>query len=181
MAKRKLTVEVPLTPEAFVAGLAGLPVSGGVAGDGLVVDLLPDAGLQRCRLSVRGGTATWVQRVSVQERSLTARMVQGDFSRLEISWTAEEDGTGATAATMVADFGTNVPHFAGAIESATGRVLARVALAQARAVAGVARVTGGASALADPEPVLTAPPRATTHHDSRHDSQHDSKEAGRAA
>ena len=163
MPKRKLTVEVPVTPEAFVAGLAALPVSGRVPDGDLTVDLLPAAGLQRCRLAVRGGFASWVQRVEVGPRSLTATQVDGDFSRLEIAWTAEEHRDGATVV-MSADFATSVPHFAGAIDSAAGRMLVRAGLAQSIAVAGTARVTGGRSALADPEPVLTAAPHRVGAH-----------------
>ncbi|MBF8191533.1 SRPBCC family protein [Nonomuraea sp. K274] len=102
-------------------------------------------GLREWVLAFRGGTATWVQRSRRAEPyRIEFEQVGGDFQHLKGAWTA----TGREAGYEVS-YGTSVPHLAGAIDSAAGRVLIRTAHQIMSAVAGPARVTAGGHLLRD--------------------------------
>jgi hypothetical protein len=68
--------------------------------------------------------------------------VSGDFQHLKGSWTST-DGPGGSEVVFEVSYSTSVPHLAGAIDSAVGRVLLRSAHQVISAVGGPARVTAG--------------------------------------
>jgi ribosome-associated toxin RatA of RatAB toxin-antitoxin module len=117
-------------------------------------------GSRRWVLAFRGGTATWTQRsaraAGAQPYRIEFEQVTGDFQRLRGSWTCTDTPDGCEVVFEV-DYGTSVPHFAGAIDSAVGRVLVRGAHRILSAIGGPVRVTRGGHHLADlPESFLPA-------------------------
>ncbi|MGN9840959.1 type II toxin-antitoxin system RatA family toxin [Nonomuraea sp. H19] len=123
---------------AFPAYAAGL-ISVSDAGDGL----------REWVLAFRGGTATWVQRSRRAEPyRIEFEQVSGDFQHLKGAWTATDLAGGCEVGYEVS-YSTSVPHFAGAIDSAAGRVLIRTAHQIMSAVAGPVRVTVGGHLLRD--------------------------------
>ncbi len=108
-------------------------------------------GLRTWVLAFRGGTATWTQGTRGVEGDplrLEFAQVKGQFQHLVGSWSAADTADGCEI-TFEVRFSTSVPHLAGAIDSAVGRVLVRTAHQIISAVGGPARVTVGATLLWD--------------------------------
>ncbi|NRQ40082.1 hypothetical protein HII36_50910 [Nonomuraea sp. NN258] len=114
-------------------------------------------GLSRWVLAFRGGTATWTQRSrAAKPNRIEFVQVDGDFQGFGGAWTVTELDGGCEVAYEVG-YRTSVPHLAGAIDSAVGRVLVRTAHQIISAVGGPARVTAGGHHLRDlPEGVPSA-------------------------
>ncbi|GAB3113207.1 hypothetical protein GCM10027160_16540 [Streptomyces calidiresistens] len=104
-------------------------------------------------LGFRGGTATWTQRTRLVGEGPTPNRIEflgvsGDFQQLMGSWTVTELPRGCEIDYEV-HYRTSVPHLAGAIDSAVGRVLVRTAHRIITAVGGPARITAGEHHLRD--------------------------------
>jgi ribosome-associated toxin RatA of RatAB toxin-antitoxin module len=99
-------------------------------------------------LSFRGGVARWTQQNRVTPGRIDFTQTDGDFQSYEGHWTATDGPDGCTVEFAVR-YRTSVPHLAGAIESAAGRVLTRTGLAVLTGVCGPARVTRGHHFLQD--------------------------------
>ncbi|MCE7082337.1 type II toxin-antitoxin system RatA family toxin [Streptomyces sp. ST2-7A] len=113
-----------------------------------------DTGPHTWVLGFRGGTATWTQRTRlVGEGGQTPRRIEflrvsGEFQQLMGAWTVTELPQGCEIDYEV-HYRTGVPHLAGAIDSAVGRVLVRAAHRIITAVGGPARITAGEHHLQD--------------------------------
>jgi hypothetical protein len=111
-------------------------------------------GLRQWVLAFRGGTASWVQRSravaggSHPSHRIEFEQVSGDFQDLKGAWTATSLPDGCEVRFDVR-YSTSVPHLAGAIDSAVGRVLIRSAHQIISAVAGSVRVTAGGQFMED--------------------------------
>lgn len=108
-------------------------------------------GLRTWVLAFRGGAATWTQGTRPgADNPLRVEFAQisGQFQHLYGAWTAVDTADGCEV-TYEVDFRTNVPHLAGAIDSAVGRVLVRTAHQLLTAAGGPARVTKGSHLLWD--------------------------------
>ncbi len=121
-------------------------------------------GLQQWELTFRNKSARWVQRTwrsgdPQQPNRIEFEQVTGDFQHLRGSWTTRDVPEGCEF-TFEVNYATSVPHLAGAIDSAVGRVLVRSAYQVLRAVGGPAHVTAGGHYLWD-LPVKLAPAATT--------------------
>jgi polyketide cyclase/dehydrase/lipid transport protein len=108
-------------------------------------------GLRTWVLAFRGGAATWTQgtrRAADNPLRVEFAQLSGQFQQLVGSWTATDTADGCEVSYEVR-FSTSVPHLAGAIDSAVGRVLVRAAHQVLSAVGGPARVTKGEQFLSD--------------------------------
>ncbi|GAA3849793.1 hypothetical protein GCM10022243_14650 [Saccharothrix violaceirubra] len=148
MTTRTLRAEVPATAAEVVAFLerdTDFPT--------YAPDLVSVSGRGEWVLAFRGGTATWTQAVrrsADHPDRLEFLQIEGDFQRLMGSWTATDLPEGGSEVEYRVDYGTSVPHLAGAIDSAVGRVLVRTAHAIVTAIGGRARVTEGGEYVTDP-------------------------------
>ncbi|GAB3473932.1 type II toxin-antitoxin system RatA family toxin [Amycolatopsis cihanbeyliensis] len=119
---------------------------------GLATDVLSVSeggdGLRNWVLAFRGGTAEWVQRNRVAPDRIEFEQVTGDFQTFHGSWSGT-DGAGGCEVVFEVSYRTSVPHLAGAVDSAVGRVLLRGAH---QILAGIAEVevTEGRHFLRDP-------------------------------
>jgi hypothetical protein len=93
-------------------------------------------------LAFRGGVARWTQTNRVSADRIDFEQTDGDFQQYAGHWIATDTPDGCEVEFTVR-YRTSVPHLAGAIESAVGRVLTRTALAVLTGVCGSARVTKG--------------------------------------
>ncbi|TDD17248.1 type II toxin-antitoxin system RatA family toxin [Nonomuraea diastatica] len=152
MTSRVLRATAPMPADDVIERLGDEPAFPAYAGDLLSVS---DAGggLRAWVLAFRGGTAAWVQRSRRTEPyRIEFEQVHGDFRHLKGAWTVAGVPGGCEIAYEVG-YSTSVPHLAGAIDSAAGRVLIRAAHQIMSAVAGPVRVTAGGHFLSDlPEP-----------------------------
>jgi len=150
MTTRVLKALVPATAADVIERLADAAAFPAYADDVVSVTDTGD-GHQRWVLAFRGGTATWTQRGGRPEGQpyrIEFAQTSGDFQRFEGAWTST--GTeGGSEVTFEVRFTTSVPHLAGAIDSAVGRVLLRSAHQVVQAVAGPARITAGGQFLDD--------------------------------
>jgi hypothetical protein len=108
-------------------------------------------GLRTWVLAFRGGAATWTQgtrRPDGDPLRIEFAQISGEFQHLVGSWAAADTADGCEI-TFEVRFSTSVPHLAGAIDSAAGRVLVRAAHQIISAVGGPARVTKGGQFLSD--------------------------------
>jgi len=108
-------------------------------------------GLRTWVLAFRGGAATWTQgtrRPDGDPLRIEFTQLNGEFQHLIGSWTTVDTADGCEI-TFEVRFSTSVPHLAGAIDSAVGRVLVRAAHQIISAVGGPARVTNGGHLLWD--------------------------------
>ena len=116
-----------------------------------VLDRL-DAQLSRSEwaLPFRGSSARWVQH---SRRTGAGRIefeqTDGDFQHLRGAWSATDLADGGCEVAFEVNFSTSVPHLAGAIDSAIGRVLVRTAHQIMSASGGPVRVTAGGHHLRD--------------------------------
>ncbi|MEU6023267.1 SRPBCC family protein [Micromonospora sp. NPDC047134] len=99
-------------------------------------------------LAFRGGVARWTQRRRVLADRIEFEQTDGDFQEYAGHWSAT-DGPDGCEVEYTVRFRTSVPHFAGAVESAAGRVLTRTALAVLEGVGRTARLTRGGRILSD--------------------------------
>jgi hypothetical protein len=131
MTSRVLKATVP-AQAADVAGRLADELAFPAYADDVVSVADAGAGLHEWVLAFRGGTATWVQRSSGAVGGAGApyriefEQVTGDFQDLKGAWTVTGSPAGSEIAFEVA-YSTSVPHLAGAIDSAVGRVLVRTA------------------------------------------------------
>ena len=116
----------------------------------LRVDAMGDD-LHQWTLAFRCGTARWVQRSRSDQgaQRIDFEQVEGDFQQFAGSWTCADTPEGCEAAFELR-FRTSVPHLAGAIDSAVGRVLTRCAHQILAGHGGRVRVTSGQHLLWDP-------------------------------
>ncbi|MFH0241914.1 type II toxin-antitoxin system RatA family toxin [Streptomyces sp. HK10] len=152
MTSRTLKATVA-APAADVIRLLGDDLAFASYADDIVSVSDAGDGLRRWVLAFRGGTATWVQRSRSQTGGpkpyrIEFEQVEGQFQHLEGAWTAVDLPDGCEIAFEVR-YSTSVPHLAGAIDSAVGRVLVRVAHRIMSAVAGPVRITAGGRHLRD--------------------------------
>ncbi|MFI8308356.1 SRPBCC family protein [Streptomyces sp. NPDC085927] len=120
-----------------------------------------DAGgkdLYRWTLAFRKSTAQWVQRsrraVDGPAHRIDFEQVEGDFQQFAGAWSCA-DAPGGCEVSFEVRFRTSVPHLAGAVDSAVGRVLVRSAHRILTAVGGPVRITSGGHHLRDlPEELL---------------------------
>lgn len=162
MAKRILKATVPGTAAGVIERLAAVETFPPYAPDLLSVtrddthddthdgtrDALPDGDSSAWVVAFRGGLARWTQRQRVTAGRIDFEQVDGDFQRYAGHWTAT-DGPDGCEVEFGVDYRTSVPHFAGAIESAIGRVLARTALAVLTGACGPVHLTKGQHVLRD--------------------------------
>ncbi|GAB4085409.1 hypothetical protein GCM10028784_20390 [Myceligenerans cantabricum] len=152
MTTRTLTAHVPAPPATVLRHLADDTAYPDHASDLVSVTEAGD-GAREWVLRFRGGTASWSQATRTPDDAphrIEFVQLRGDFQHLLGSWTCTERPDGCEV-TYDVSFGTSVPHLAGAIDSAAGRVLVRVAHDVLTAVAGPVRVTAGGHHLRDPE------------------------------
>ncbi|MFG2006863.1 type II toxin-antitoxin system RatA family toxin [Spirillospora sp. NPDC048911] len=148
MTSRVLKVTVPATAAEVTARL-GEESSHPAHADDIVSISATGDGSSQWVLAFRGGTATWVQRSrAVQPHRIEFEQVSGQFQQLSGAWTSTDVPGGAEVVFEVS-YRTSVPHLAGAIDSAIGRVLVRSAHQVIAAIAGPARVTAGGHHLRD--------------------------------
>lgn len=150
MTTRVLKAVVPATSAEVIERLGDAAAFPAYADDIVSVSGTGD-GDQRWVLAFRGGTANWVQRSgrpAGQPYRIEFAQTDGDFQRFEGAWTST-DVDGGSEVTFQVRFSTSVPHLAGAIDSAVGRVLLRSAHQVIHAVGGPARVTAGGQYLDD--------------------------------
>ncbi|GAA3412535.1 type II toxin-antitoxin system RatA family toxin [Streptosporangium vulgare] len=109
-------------------------------------------GLRQWVLAFRGGTAEWVQHsrdlVGAQPYRIEFEQVTGDFHDFRGSWTTEDLAEGCEVTYQV-DYSTSVPHLAGAIDTAIGRVLLRSVRRILDGICGPIHVTAGGEYLWD--------------------------------
>ncbi|MEU0939522.1 SRPBCC family protein [Embleya sp. NPDC005971] len=122
--------------------------------------------LREWTLAFRGGTARWTQRTrdasgGQQPYRIEFEQVDGDFQQFGGAWTCTDTDDGCEAVFEVG-YRTSVPHLAGAIDSAVGRVLVRVAHEILVGVGGGARITSGGHHLRD-LPVASTPEGSPSH------------------
>lgn len=146
MATRTLQAKVAASAEEVIRLLSAAENFPGYAPDLLSVTREEDR--SDWVLAFGNGVATWTQRSRVTADRIEFEQVDGDFVRYDGHWSVTPDPQGSTVEFTV-HYRTSVPHLAGAIESAVGRVLSRTALAILTGVAGPARVTAGAHHLRD--------------------------------
>lgn len=148
MTTRTLKATVPCSTVELFERLGDDRSFPAVASDILSVEDAGD-GLRKWVLKFRGGTAEWVQRNSVSAGRIEFEQVTGDFQHFGGAWSGTdlEDGCEVT---FEIGYRTSVPHLAGAIESAVGRVLVRSAHQILSGVAGEVEVTSGKHFLRDP-------------------------------
>ncbi|GAA1739798.1 SRPBCC family protein [Luedemannella helvata] len=146
MAKRALTAIVDGTADDIIRRLAHDETFPAYAPELLSVDR--DGDRSDWVLAFRGGVARWTQRRRVLPGRIEFTQTDGDFQDYAGHWAAT-DGPDGCAVEFAVQFRTSVPHLAGAVESAAGRVLTRTALAVLEGVAGPARVTKGRHFLQD--------------------------------
>lgn len=152
MTSRTLKATVQATPAEVIGRLGDDLAFAGYADDIVSVSDAGD-GLREWVLAFRGSTATWVQRsrrVSAGPESYRVEFeqVSGEFQHLQGAWTATAGPSGCEVVFEVR-YRTSVPHLAGAIDSAVGRVLVRTAQQVLSAVAGPVRITAGGHHLRD--------------------------------
>ena len=147
MTSRVLKATVPATAAEVVARLADELAFPAYAEDVVSVADIGD-GLHEWVLAFRGSTATWVQSGSRPEGDakppyrIDFEQVTGDFQDLRGAWTVTETPDGSEIGFEI-DYSTSVPHLAGAIDSAVGRVFVRTAHQIMSAVGGPAHITAG--------------------------------------
>lgn len=148
MTTRVLKVTVPATAAEMIERL-GDELSFPEHADDIISVADAGDGLRQWVIAFRGGTAAWEQRSrSRQPNRIEFEQVSGQFQHLNGAWSATDGPDGAEVAYEV-NYSTSVPHLAGAIDSAVGRVLLRSAHQVTAAVAGPVRVTSGAYYLRD--------------------------------
>jgi hypothetical protein len=146
MTSRTLKATVPATAAEVIERLADETAFTAYARDIVSVSDTGD-GLRRWVLAFRGGTVRWVQRSrgpgdGPQPYRIEFEQVSGDFQHLKGAWTSTDLPDGCEVVFDVS-YSTSVPHLAGAIDSAVGRVLVRSAHQVMFAVGGPVRVTAG--------------------------------------
>jgi ribosome-associated toxin RatA of RatAB toxin-antitoxin module len=142
MTTRVLKATVPATAAEVIERLSDELRFPGYAEDIVSVSEAGD-GHRRWTLAFRGGTANWVQRSrAAQPHRIEFEQVSGEFQHLEGAWSTTDVAEGSEVVFEVT-YRTSVPHLAGAIDSAVGRVLMRSAHQIMSAVAGPVRVTSG--------------------------------------
>ncbi|MEU8041604.1 SRPBCC family protein [Streptosporangium sp. NPDC049078] len=152
MTSRILKATVPATAAEVIERLGDEATFPAYARDIVSVSDTGD-GLRQWVLAFRGGTARWVQRSQgpgdgSQPYRIEFEQVSGDFQHLRGVWTSTDLPEGCEVVFDV-NYSTSVPHFAGAIDSAVGRVLIRSAHQIMFAVGGPVRVTAGGHHLRD--------------------------------
>ncbi|MGS2642541.1 MULTISPECIES: SRPBCC family protein [unclassified Streptosporangium] len=152
MTSRILKATVPATAAEVIERLGDEPAFPAYARDIVSVSDTGD-GLRQWVLAFRGGTARWVQRSrgpggGPQPYRIEFEQVSGDFQHLRGAWTSTDLPDGCEVVFDV-NYSTSVPHLAGAIDSAVGRVLVRSAHQIMFAVGGAVRVTAGDRHLRD--------------------------------
>lgn len=161
MTSRALKAKVPAPAAEVISRLADESAFPAYADDIVAVTAVGDGG-HEWKLAFRGGTATWVQRSSGpgdaagQPSRIDFEQVDGDFQNLRGSWSVTELPDGCEVAFEVA-YSTSVPHLAGAVDSAVGRVFVRTAHQVMAAVGGSADITSGGRYLWSPPPAGTRP------------------------
>ncbi|WP_156754428.1 type II toxin-antitoxin system RatA family toxin [Actinokineospora pegani] len=150
MTSRILRLTLPGTAARIVEALAEDIRFPGMAEDVISVSAA-GADLRSWVLAFRGGTARWTQRVTRTagdgRHTVAFEQVSGDFTALRGSWTCTDTDAGCEVVYEVV-FSTSVPHLAGAINSAVGRVLVRSAH-QIVSALGPVRVVAGGQYLSD--------------------------------
>lgn len=146
MTKRTLTAVVDATADEVIRRLAADGTFPRHAPD--LLEVTPDGDRSEWVLAFRGGVARWTQENRVTPGRIDFTQTDGDFQSYDGNWTATDGQDGCTVEFSVR-YRTSVPHLAGAIESAAGRVLTRTALAVLTGVCGPARVTRGHHFLQD--------------------------------
>jgi ribosome-associated toxin RatA of RatAB toxin-antitoxin module len=150
MTSRVLKATVPAPAATVVELLADEAEFPAYAPD-LIAVADAGAGAREWVLAFRGGAATWTQATRRSDdvpHRIEFAQLRGDFQHLVGSWTCTDRPDGCEVAFEV-DFGTSVPHLAGAIDSAVGRVLIGVAYQVLAAVGGSVHVTAGGHHLSD--------------------------------
>lgn len=152
MTTKVLTLTVPV-PAAQVVHRLRLPTAFPLHSDDIVSVTAASDTLHQWVLAFRGGVARWVQRTQDSGGGLEPHRVEfiqvsGDFQHLHGAWTVTDHPDGCEVRFEVS-YSTNVPHLAGAIESAAGRVLVRSAYQIISALAGPPVITAGAHHLRD--------------------------------
>ncbi|MER5645126.1 SRPBCC family protein [Streptosporangium sp. NPDC002524] len=152
MTSRTLKATVPATAAEVIERLGDEPAFPAYARDIVSVSDTGD-GLRQWVLAFRGGTARWTQRSwgaggGSQPHRIEFEQVSGDFQHLKGTWTSTDLPDGCEVVFDV-DYSTSVPHLAGAIDSAVGRVLVRSAHQIMFAVGGSVHVTSGDRHLRD--------------------------------
>ncbi|MFB9675012.1 type II toxin-antitoxin system RatA family toxin [Streptosporangium vulgare] len=152
MTSRTLKATVPATAAEVIERLGDEPAFPAYARDIVSVSDTGD-GLRQWVLAFRGGTARWTQRSrgtgsGPQPYRIEFEQVSGDFQHLKGAWTSTDLPDGCEVVFDV-DYSTSVPHLAGAIDSAVGRVLVRSAHQIMFAVGGSVHVTAGDRHLRD--------------------------------
>lgn len=147
MTSRKLTAVLPCSAAEAIVRLRDETQFPLHADD--IVSVTPTGdGTHRWVLAFRGGTAEWVQATAdTEQHRIEFVQVSGDFQSYQGSWTAGDAEEGCEV-TFEVRYRTNVPHLAGAIDSAVGRVISRVAH-QILSGIGPARITAGERFLRD--------------------------------
>ncbi|GAB1645449.1 type II toxin-antitoxin system RatA family toxin [Krasilnikovia sp. MM14-A1259] len=151
MTTRTLTVTVPVPAAQVAERLADDIAFPGYAEDIVAVSDAGD-GRRAWVLAFRGGVARWLQHSrrtggDGEPYRIEFEQVSGDFQDLRGGWTVTSVPDGSQVVYEVG-FRTSVPHLAGAIDSAVGRVLVRSAHDIVSAL-GPVRVTGGGHFLRD--------------------------------
>nr|WAP33721.1 Orf4 [Micromonospora sp. SCSIO 07395] len=167
MATRTLRATLPVPAPEVLRRLAAPETFPGYAPDLLSVDREGDR--SDWVLAFRGGAARWTQTTRTLPDRIEFEQVDGDFTSYSGHWSVtptepvapaeSQDGTaepgdttgpeGGSTVEFTVKYRTSVPHLAGAVESAVGRVLSRTALAVLTGVGGPVRITSGAYFLAD--------------------------------
>jgi Polyketide cyclase / dehydrase and lipid transport len=152
MTSRNVTATVPAAAAEVIERLGDELAFAACADDIISISDAGD-GLRQWVLAFRGSTATWVQRSwrtagDQQPYRIEFEQVSGDFQHLKGAWACTDVPDGCEVVFDVS-YGTSVPHLAGAINSAVGRVLVRTAHQIMSAVAGPVRVTAGGHHLQD--------------------------------
>ncbi|WP_406278032.1 type II toxin-antitoxin system RatA family toxin [Embleya sp. NBC_00896] len=151
MTSRTLKATLPCSAATAIERLGDDRAFPSYAPDVLSVE---DAGgdLRRWVLAFRGGTAQWVQRTRGASAERPDRIefeqVEGDFQQFGGAWTST-DTAGGCEVVFEVGFRTSVPHLAGAIDSAVGRVLIRSAHRVLVGIGGTADITSGGHHLRD--------------------------------
>lgn len=153
MRPRTLTAELNCSAEELISRLGDDHAFPTHAPDVLSVDDVGE-GARRWVIAFRGGTARWVQSTAPAPDDTTPHriaftQVEGDFQELAGSWSAVDRPDGGCTAVYSVRYRTSVPHLAGAIDSAVGRVLVRSAYAVLAGIAGPARLLSGEHHLRD--------------------------------
>ncbi|MFJ8740356.1 SRPBCC family protein [Embleya sp. NPDC127516] len=165
MTSRTLKAALPCSAATAIEGLRDDRVFPDWAAEIVSVQ---DAGddLRHWTLAFRGGTARWAQRTrdasgEQQPYRIEFEQVDGDFQRFGGAWTCTDTDDGCEAVFEVG-YRTSVPHLAGAIDSAVGRVVVRAAHHILIGVGGTAEITSGGHHLRD-LPVALIPEGSPSH------------------